>query len=179
MIRLPKAEQGADALMVPSPTRNGKRTYLLLVYLDYPPVYYAAFAWLATVIANRRTYGCSGVDILQHKKAVNPSTMNLAARTAYSSAAADFCTFRPARRGVNGLNAGPNVGLFVFDWEVLKLKKKMMKKHAYQCRRSKILMLVLVPVVVQCDRCGCRLRPRALEDWRWLMLPAADWHTGN
>jgi hypothetical protein len=42
----------------------------------------------------------------------------------YSTAAANFCTFRPARKGVDVLNAGPNVGLFVFDWEVLKLMKK-------------------------------------------------------
>lgn len=39
-----QAEQGTDALMVPSPTRNGRRTDLLLVYLEYPPVCYAAFA---------------------------------------------------------------------------------------------------------------------------------------
>ena len=68
MIRLRKAEQGADALMVPSPTRNGKRTYLLLVYLEYSPVYYAAFAWLATVIANGRTHNVPVLTILQRKK---------------------------------------------------------------------------------------------------------------
>ena len=70
----------------------------------------------------KHTYrpGSSGVNTLQHKKNRFKNDMNLAARTVQYTVLQlrIFVPFDLHEKSVDVLNAGPNVGLYVCDWEV-------------------------------------------------------------
>ncbi len=65
-------------------------------------------------LSDRKKTGAPVITLSGTQETIKRSTVNAAVRTVYSSAAADFGTFR-----LHGkvLNAGPNVGLFVCECE--------------------------------------------------------------